>query len=160
MPGPSLFTRDDVEQVLRVVDRLSDVEVTLEAGDFRLHLRKFSAAVPPPGNAPAATLSRVSAPPPIQPAPAASPAVSIPAGAIAIRSPMPGTFYRAPSPTSPPYVEVGKRVAAGEPVCVIEVMKLFNTVNAQSGGTILEVAAGNGALVEFNQVLFLLQPGA
>ena len=44
MPGPSLFTRDDLDQILRVVDRLSDVEVTLESGDFRLHVRKFSAA--------------------------------------------------------------------------------------------------------------------
>lgn len=160
MPGPSPFTRDDVEQILRVVDRLSDVEVTLEAGDFRLHVRKSSAAVPPPGNAPAATLSGVSAAPPIRPAPATASAVSIPEGAIAIRAPTLGTFYRAPSPTSPPYVEVGKRVAAGEPLCVIEVMKLFNTVNAHSGGTILEVAAENGAVVEFNQVLFLMQPGA
>lgn len=159
MPGPSPFTRDDVEQILRVVDRLTDVEVTLEAGDLRLHVRKFSGNAPLPAEAPAITPSTAPAMPRAQPAPS-KPSAPIPEGAAAIRAPMLGTFYRAPSPTAPPYVEVGKRVAAGDPVCVIEVMKLFNTVNAEIGGTILEIAAENGAMVEYNQILFVVQPGA
>ena len=160
MPGPSSFTRDDVEQILRVVDRLTDVEVTLEAGDLRLHVRKFSGAAPLPNDAPAATHFSAPAKPRAQPAPSKPSAARIPEGAVAIRAPMLGTFYRAPSPTEPPYAEVGKRVVAGDPLCVIEVMKLFNTVNAEFGGTILEVAAENGAMVEFNQTLFVVQPGA
>ena len=59
-----------------------------------------------------------------------------------------------------PFVEAGGRVAAGSPVCIIEVMKLFNTVNAAVGGTIVEVLAENGAMVEYNQLLFVLQPDA
>jgi acetyl-CoA carboxylase biotin carboxyl carrier protein len=160
MPGPSPFTRDDVEQILRVVDRLTDVEVTLEAGDFRLHVRKFSGPAPLPEDAPAAAPFSVPAALRVQPAASKPSAARIPEGAVAIRAPMLGTFYRAPSPTEPPYVEVGKRVAVGDPVCVIEVMKLFNTVNAEIGGTILEVAAENGAMVEYNQILFVVQPGA
>ncbi len=160
MPGSSPFTRDDVEQILRVVDRLTDVEVTLEAGDLRLHVRKFSGAAPPPAEAPAAAPSPAPAVPRAQPIASKPAAARIPEGAVAVRAPMLGTFYRAPSPTEPPYVEVGKRVAAGEPVCVIEVMKLFNTVNAEIGGTILEIAAENGAMVEYNQVLFVVQPDA
>lgn len=160
MPGTSAFTRDDVEQILRVVDRLTDVEVTLEAGDLRLHVRKFSGAGLPPTDVPAAAASPAPAAPRTEPAPPKLPVASVPEGAVAIRAPMLGTFYRAPSPTEPPYVEVGKRVAAGEPVCVIEVMKLFSTVNADVGGTILGIAAENGAMVEYNQVLFVLQPDA
>ncbi|OGA22926.1 MAG: hypothetical protein A3H34_01635 [Betaproteobacteria bacterium RIFCSPLOWO2_02_FULL_67_19] len=160
MPGPSPFTRDDVEQILRVVDRLTDVEVTLEAGDLRLHVRKFSGTAPPPAEVPAAAVSSAPAASRAGPIPPKPSAARIPEGAVAVRAPMLGTFYRAPSPTEPPYVEVGKRVAAGEPVCVIEVMKLFNTVNAEIGGTILEIAAENGTMVEYNQVLFVVQPDA
>ncbi len=160
MPGSSAFTRDDVEQILRVVDGLTDVEVTLEAGELRLHVRKFSGTVPPPAVAPATTASPAPTVSRTEPIPSKLSAARIPTGAVAIRAPMLGTFYRASSPTEPPYVEVGKRVAAGEPVCVIEVMKLFNTVNAETGGTILEIAAENGAMVEYNQVLFVVQPGA
>lgn len=160
MPGSSSFTRDDVEQILRVVDRLTDVEVTLEAGDLRLHVRKYSGAASPPAEAPAAVLSSAPAAPRAQPAPSKPSVARIPEGTVAILAPTLGTFYRAPSPTEPPYVEVGKRVAAGEPVCVIEVMKLFNTVNAEISGTILEIAAENGAMVEYNQILFVVQPSA
>lgn len=166
MSGPSAFTNDDVEQILRVVDRLTDVEVRLESDDFKLHVRKFSGAVPAPAE------TRRSEPPPegakkSEPTSVEAGAGTIrmgtagpeiPHGAIEIRAPMLGAFYRAPSPTEPPYVEVGKRVAAHDPVCIIEVMKLFNTVNAGVNGTILAIPVENGAMVEYNQVLFLVQP--
>lgn len=177
MPGPSPFTDDDVEQILRVVDRLNDVEVTFEHGDLRLHVRKSSGAGFAPADAgaapaepgvsrgvPAALPAASAAPGRVPQPPAASlPAAAsarLPEGAVAIRAPMLGTFYRAPSPADPPYVEVGKRIRAGDPLCVIEVMKLFNTINAQQGGTILEIAAENGAMVEFSQLLFVLRPDA
>jgi acetyl-CoA carboxylase biotin carboxyl carrier protein len=159
MSGRSPFTNEDVEQILRLVDRMDDVEVTLESGDLRLHVRKGAVSAP---LAPQARLDAA----PAAAVPAAAPATrkaaafAVPEGAVAIRAPMLGTFYRAPAPTAPPYVEAGTRVAAGDPLCVIEVMKLFNTVNAQAGGTILEVVAENGAMVEYGQVLFLVRPDA
>jgi acetyl-CoA carboxylase biotin carboxyl carrier protein len=153
--GRSPFTNEDVEQILRVVDRMDDVEVTLESGDLKLHVRKGTAAAPlaPPARFEAGPAAAA-------PAPRKAGASHVPEGAVAIRAPMLGTFYRAPAPTEPPYVEAGRRIAAGDPLCVIEVMKLFNTVSAQAGGTILEVVAENGAMVEYNQVLFLLRPDA
>jgi acetyl-CoA carboxylase biotin carboxyl carrier protein len=82
------------------------------------------------------------------------------AGLIAIVSPMVGTFYAAPSPTAPPYVQVGSRVSSGQVVCIIEAMKLMNEIEAEISGTIAEVLVQNEQPVEFNQPLFLVRPGA
>ncbi len=163
MSNRTPFSHDDVEQILKVVDRLNDVEVTLETGDLKLHVRKGAAAgAPTPAPRPAsaaAAIPAAAAPKGAARRPQAD-AARIPEGAIAIRAPMLGTFYRAPSPADAPFVEAGRHVAAGAPVCIIEVMKLFNTVNAAIGGTIVEVVAENGAMVEYNQLLFVLQPDA
>ncbi|MGY8991731.1 MAG: acetyl-CoA carboxylase biotin carboxyl carrier protein [Rhodospirillales bacterium] len=79
-------------------------------------------------------------------------------GAIEIRAPMMGTFYRAPSPTDPAYAEVGQAIQAGEALCIIEVMKLFTTLKAEQAGTVREIPAENGALVNQGDVLFVIQP--
>lgn len=162
------FTNDDVEQILRVVDGLKDVEVLFESGDIKLHVRKFSGSEGAPANAKPAELANVdgSAKPVPTSAPSAraapSDAVSVvavePPGTLAIRAPMLGRFYRAGSPTEPPYVEIGQRVTAADPVCIIEVMKLFNTVKAGLTGTVTSIAAENGEMVEYNQLLFTIKP--
>ncbi len=82
----------------------------------------------------------------------------IPEGCVAIRSPILGTFYRAPSPEKPPFVEVGSRVDPKDSVCLVEVMKLFNSVPAGQAGVIEEIRAENGALVEFGEILMILRP--
>lgn len=162
MSGSTPFTNDDVEQILRVVDRLSDVEVRFEFGDIKLHVRKSSAtgavAETPMPPRPPAQVQRPQ-PPASQSAPRSSSGkeVPLPPGTVAIRAPMLGTFYRSPSPTEPPFVEVGKRVAADDPVCLIEIMKLFNTVNAGVDGVILAMAVENGTMVETNDILFLVK---
>ena len=73
---------------------------------------------------------------------------------------MVGTFYRASSPDAPPFVEIGSVVRKGQPVCIIEVMKLFTTINAENDGRVLQIAAQNGELVEFGQTLFVIKPAA
>jgi acetyl-CoA carboxylase biotin carboxyl carrier protein len=78
-------------------------------------------------------------------------------GFIAIKAPMLGTFYRAPKPGAPPFVEVGRRVSADDSVCIIEVMKLFNTVKANVRGRIAKICAENGQMVEYQQTLFLVE---
>jgi len=80
------------------------------------------------------------------------------AGLVEIRSPMVGTFYRAPSPESPPYVEVGARVEKGQVVCIVEAMKLMNEIEAEVSGTIVRGLIDNSQPVEFNQPLFLVRP--
>ena len=72
---------------------------------------------------------------------------------------MVGTFYRAPSPDAPPFVEVGTVVKAGQPLCLIEVMKLFTTINSEIGGRIAQIGADNGELVEYGRTLFVIEPG-
>jgi len=78
-------------------------------------------------------------------------------GYIPIRSPMLGTFYRAPKPGAPPFVEVGRLVSSDDSVCIIEVMKLFNTVKANVRGRIAKICAENGQMVEYQQTLFLVE---
>lgn len=79
-------------------------------------------------------------------------------GLVPVRSPMVGTFYRAPSPSSPPYVDVGHHVAVGQVVCIVEAMKLMNEIESESAGTIAKILVQNGMPVEFNQPLFLVRP--
>lgn len=77
---------------------------------------------------------------------------------VKITSPMVGTFYRAPSPDSPPYVQVGDKVEPDTVVCIVEAMKLFNEIEAEVKGEIVAILAENEQLVEFGQPLFLVRP--
>ncbi len=172
------LTEADVERILGIVDRLNDIEVRLEVGDMKLHVRKFGdatlaagatfanalatpAAAPthsasPPQGAPAA-----SAPPPAAATAMPSAATSAAsggdtagqAGLLEVRAPMLGRFYRAASPSEPAYVEVGSKVKFEDTVCMIEVMKLFNSVQAGVSGTVVEIVAQNGQMVEHDAVL-------
>ena len=78
--------------------------------------------------------------------------------ATVVKSPMVGTFYRAPSPGAPAFVEVGSKVKKGDPICIIEVMKLFTTIHAEWSGTVAEVGPENAQLVEYGQMLFVIAP--
>ena len=77
---------------------------------------------------------------------------------IEVRSPMVGTFYRASSPTSPPFVEVGGVVSEDDPLCLIEVMKLYTTISANGPGRVIEICAENGAMVGADETLFRIEP--
>ncbi len=77
---------------------------------------------------------------------------------IAIKAPMVGTFYRAPAPDAPPYVEIGDRVTEGQIVCLVEAMKIMNEIESDVRGTIVDILVKNEDPVEFNQELFLVKP--
>jgi acetyl-CoA carboxylase biotin carboxyl carrier protein len=107
--------------------------------------------------------SVAAAPAVLAPAAAATPAAA-PAAAAAelpeakvIKSPMVGTFYRSASPGAKAFVDVGSTVKAGEPVCIIEAMKIMNEIEADLGGTIARILCENGQAVEFGQPLFVLE---
>jgi len=158
------LTHQDVRDILSMIDaaeHLNEIELTM--GGFRLHVVRNGAggtllqrAAPVPMAQPVAAAA--------SPAPAAAPAApsaaseTVPAGVVAIRAPMLGTFYRAPAPNERPFVEVGQRVKASDTVCMIEVMKLFNSIAAGVDGTIVKICAENAAMVEFNQVLIHVKP--
>jgi acetyl-CoA carboxylase biotin carboxyl carrier protein len=84
--------------------------------------------------------------------------VEIPAGHVAVRAPMVGTFYRAPAPGAQPFVEVGRRVAETDTVCILEVMKLMNSIPAGVAGVVAGICVENAALVEYGQPMVLIQP--
>lgn len=86
---------------------------------------------------------------------AATPAATAPKGHV-VKSPMVGTFYRAPSPGAKPFVELGQSVKLGEPICLIEAMKLMNEIEADIAGEIKEILVENGHAVEFGQPLFVI----
>jgi acetyl-CoA carboxylase biotin carboxyl carrier protein len=71
---------------------------------------------------------------------------------------MVGTFYRAPSPDAPPFVEIGTLVQPGQPLCIIEVMKLFTTINSECAGRVVQIGAEAGDLVEYGRTLFIIEP--
>src|SRR5262249_34954594 len=99
-------------------------------------------------------------PPPPQQARAATiepPPESLDNGVIDVTSPFVGTFYRAPSPDAPPFVDVGSVVRSGQTLCIIEAMKLMNEIEAEHSGTIVEIFAQSGKSVEFGQKLFRLK---
>ncbi|MGB6007076.1 acetyl-CoA carboxylase biotin carboxyl carrier protein, partial [Castellaniella sp.] len=90
-----------------------------------------------------------------------APAAAAPAPAAApqghqVKAPMVGTFYRSPNPNSPAFVEVGQTVKEGDPLCIIEAMKLLNEIEADKSGVIKEILVENGEPVEYGQPLFII----
>jgi len=89
-------------------------------------------------------------------APPAAPSLAV--RLVDVTSPMVGTFYRAPSPEAPSYVQVGDRIKPGQVLCILEAMKLMNEIEAEVGGRIAEIAVENTEPVEFGQLLFRIEP--
>ncbi len=145
---------EDVREILRIIAEAPLNELRLETEGFSLYVRKGEAAGTPAEAARSARGARD------RPEPA-EPAKTQPGdrdGAVAIEAPMLGTFYRAPGPGEEPFVEAGAVVGADSTVCIIEVMKMMNSVPAGVAGTVVEVAAENGDLVEYGQPLFYVRP--
>jgi acetyl-CoA carboxylase biotin carboxyl carrier protein len=143
---------DDVREILRLIDESGVDELRIESEGLSLHVRRGGG---PPLEEPAAAPAPAPAAAAV-PAPAAEPAPA-PAssnGHAEITAPMLGTFYRQEAPGKAPFVEVGSRVEAGTVVCVIEVMKMMNSIEAGVSGTIVEICADNAQLVEYGQPLF------
>ena len=153
---------DDVQNILKIIDASSLEELHLEIGEFKLVVRKRGGR--PDGQIAgevARELSPAASRP--EPLPTASPA-GRPAprvqrdGMIEVRAPMVGTFYRAPAPGAPPFVEVGAKVEPDDVVCIIEVMKLMNSIRAGRRGRVVEILAENAELVEYGQPLIVIEP--
>jgi acetyl-CoA carboxylase biotin carboxyl carrier protein len=141
------LSHEDVREILRIIDESDLDELRIETEGFSLHVMKGCGVAraeptPPP---PARDATR---------APAAPPPDD---GLLAIPSPMLGTFYRAESPGTAPFVEVGAEVEPDTIVCIIEVMKMMNSVAAGVSGTVAEVCPANGQLVEYGEPLFRVQ---
>ena len=156
----------DVAEILKIVDASDCEEVVLEVEGTRLVVRKGQAGATsrpsvgaPTTTAPAAGVEQpASAPSDANPGSTATATAKIDDGLIAVRSPMVGTAYRRPSPDEAPFVEVGTRVEKGTPLCLIEVMKLYTTIEAPNAGVITAIYVDDSVLVEFDQILFSINP--
>lgn len=158
---PRPFDVRTVEYLLKLMTDHDLAEVDLKEGDQRIRLRKGSAI--PAGFMPAPMAYAQPAPQAAAQGPAApsAPASPPPAPArnlLEIKSPMVGTFYAKPKPDKPDYVALGAKVTPKTIVCQVEAMKLFNEIAAEVSGTVAEVCVKNGDFVEFNQVLFRVEP--
>lgn len=172
------LTNEDVLNILKIIDESGYNDIRLEIGDLKLHVQKersVGGALPftPPSEVaavhtatapaqPAASRppTAAAAAPAVAPAAAAPAAVALAPGEVAVPAPLLGIFYRAPSPGEKPFVEVGQKVKAEDTICIIEVMKLFNSVKAGVSGTVTQVLAENGKMVEHGQVLIHVRPDA
>jgi acetyl-CoA carboxylase biotin carboxyl carrier protein len=145
---------DDVREILRIIDESDLAELRIETEGFSLHVVRGAAAPRP--SAPTSEDAAVVAAPDRSSASLGKPSET---DGFVIKAPMLGTFYRAEAPGKLPFVEVGSRVEPDTIVCIIEVMKMMNSVPAGISGSIAEVVPDNAQLVEYGQPLFRVEPG-
>ncbi|MGD0614620.1 MAG: acetyl-CoA carboxylase biotin carboxyl carrier protein [Verrucomicrobiota bacterium] len=150
----------DIKAIIDLMKKNSVSEFELEKQDFKIKLKRI-----PNGGTVAAGYEEAPAVAYVSPQAAVavlSPAAAVPQAPtipeLEIKSPMIGTFYRAPSPESAPYIEVGAEVNAETVVCIIEAMKVMNEIKAEAKGVITQVLVENAKPVEFGQPLFKLRP--
>jgi acetyl-CoA carboxylase biotin carboxyl carrier protein len=144
------LTAADVAEIMRLVEQSSFDELTLEMDGIKLSLKRGASVevANPQGSADDAPDEAAAKKSP--PAPVAAPADP---NVHEVASPLLGTFYRAPKPGAPPFVEVGAQVEAETVVAIIEVMKLMNTVRAGARGTVTDILVADGALAEYGETL-------
>lgn len=156
----------DLRKLKKLIDLVEEsgiAEIEVTEGEEKVRITRTVAAPAAPAHtvyaaAPAPVAAPAAAAPSAAPVQAAAPAA--PAArdlSNAQKSPMVGTFYRAPSPSSPPFVEVGQTVKAGDTLCIIEAMKLMNEIEAETSGVVKEILVENGQPVEFGEPLFIIE---
>lgn len=137
-------------------------EVDIETKELKLHVKREPDQKVIKSAAPV-----IAAPVPVAAATPVTPVVAPPVKAekpvassttVEIKSPMIGTFYRSANPDSPPFVSVGDKITKGQTVCIIEAMKLFNEIESEVSGTIVKAMIENSSPVEYDQVLFVVEP--
>jgi acetyl-CoA carboxylase biotin carboxyl carrier protein len=158
------LTAKDVAEITRLLEESVFDELSLELDGLKLTLRRGIdgdvRAAPNPGvsaSPPVATAAKPATPVAGPTAPGA-PRPGVSAGIRDVPAPLLGTFYRAPKPGAPPFVEVGSPVEEDTIIGIIEVMKLMNTVRAGLRGTVTEIVGRDGALVEFGETLLRIAP--
>src|SRR5688572_10568219 len=155
----------EIRDLIDFISKTGLNEVNIETKELKLHVKREpdqkvfkSSMVAPVATAPQPVLAQP------QITPSGAPKVEKPSApesskkTVDIKSPMIGTFYRSASPDNPPFVSVGDKVSKGQTVCIIEAMKLFNEIESEVSGTIVKVMIENSSPVEYDQVLFAVEP--
>ncbi len=148
------MNRDELKRLIQLVEEseIDELEIRRWGKTVRIVKNGSRASLAPPAaHAPGAA----AAPAPGAPEPKAAESSSH----NAVTSPMVGTFYRAPSPEAPPFVEIGDRIRVGQTLCILEAMKLMNELQSEVSGVVRQIHVENGAPVEYGQVLFSVELG-
>jgi len=151
----------DLRKLKKLIDLVQESgigEIEITEGEEKVRISRQAPASPmmmaPAGMQayiPGAAAAMPAGAAPVAPAPPAQPS------GHSLKSPMVGTFYRAPSPAAPPFVEVGQQVSKGQTLCIIEAMKLLNEIESDVSGTVKAILVENGQPVEYGQTLFLIE---
>ena len=170
------MTIKEIQDLIKLVNRLNLTEFKMRDGDFEVSIRTKwfgkqakpeSASIPvmtvgaapqPVASAPPAPVAEAAPAPAPAEEPAAANGESDDADLVAVKSPIVGTFYRSPSPEKGPYIKVGDTIDVGSVVCIVEAMKLFNEIESEVAGKVVKVMVEDASPVEYDQVLFLVDP--
>jgi acetyl-CoA carboxylase biotin carboxyl carrier protein len=162
----------EIQDLLKLVNKSNLTEVEIEQKDFKIKIKRKSpesnviyttqqspATMPVPSAMPAAPQDAQADTPSARQEPAPAPASEgSSANLVEFKSPMIGTFYRSSSPDQPPFTKVGDTVQKGDVLCIIEAMKLFNEIESEIDGKIVKIMVEDAQPVEYDQVLFLIDP--
>ena len=155
-----------IQELIKTINKSNISELSIEEGDFKITIKQELTVQTGYVSAPQPVQIQMPQQQPQQALPAApaaasapaAPAAAAPANGITIKSPMIGTFYRSPSPGKPVFVNVGDEIKAGQVLCIIEAMKLFNEIESEVSGRVIKVIADDSSPVEYDQPLFLIEP--
>jgi acetyl-CoA carboxylase biotin carboxyl carrier protein len=151
-----------IQDLIKFVAKSGVSEVEIEQKDFKITIKTPGKGKQEFVQVAAAPVMAAPAPiamPATAPAPAAAPAAApVASNLIEIKSPMIGTFYRSSAPDKPAFVEVGSEIKAGDKVCIVEAMKLFNEIESEVSGKIVKILVNDMSPIEFDQPLFLVEP--
>jgi acetyl-CoA carboxylase biotin carboxyl carrier protein len=151
----------DLRKLKKLIDLVQESgigEIEITEGEEKVRITRQSAAAPAVMMAPQMQPMAYGAPAGAAAPPAVAPAEAVPEPkGHQLKSPMVGTFYRAPSPGAPSFVEIGQSVTKGQTLCIIEAMKLLNEIESDASGTIKAILVENGQPVEYGQPLFLIE---
>ncbi len=152
-----------IEKLVELIDDSTIAEIEITDGEESLRISRMpkegfaiQQSMPMMQQMPQMQMQAPQAPAAEAAAPAADSVDALPEGKV-IRSPMVGTFYRAASPTSDPFVEVGQSINAGDTICIVEAMKMFNQIESELSGKVAKILVENGEPVEFDQPLIVLE---
>jgi acetyl-CoA carboxylase biotin carboxyl carrier protein len=144
----------EIQELIRFVAKSGVSEVEIDKEGFKIHIKTAGQPLAAVAMAPQVVQAQVlAAPTVVEAAPATAPAVS---AGTQVKAPMVGTFYRSAGPDKEPFVKVGDKIQKGQTLCIIEAMKLFNEIEAEFSGTVVEILVDNAVPVEFDQPLFVV----
>jgi acetyl-CoA carboxylase biotin carboxyl carrier protein len=160
------FSLEDVKKLVALVEKSDVTHIAWQKGPEKVVIKRGNSPAPIAATHAVVHPAPIAAPVPAMlaavPGPAAAPkAEAKPADkpGVVVNSPFVGTFYRSPSPDSPPFVEVGASVRKGQTLCIVEAMKLMNEIESEVDGTVAEILVQNAQPVEFGEPLFRIVPG-